>query len=233
MMHFVPTAHREGAKHKAVVASIHVKWKPWLLTPKHKAAKVQTEQIIMDMKEQEPPIRLLSFQCAVAEKVRDVQDMEKIGPLLVGEHYPQKLAKQKTPYWQHPEKTEVTYHKWDAYRLLKQYKAKNLTNILKAWKYYTVFKQLEKKSQEVSRKLRKQRLLEDLQSAMEAAHNLDVRALYQIINKLAPKNQYKTVRPRNKNGSQRWKPPVLSSTSTTASTRRMKQNSPCISNSGP
>ena len=78
---------------------------------------------------------------------------------------------------------------WHTFRLMRQ-NARDGQGIYKAWRQWAAFMKQRKMHKQRSRKRRKQRLLDMLTQAQAAAGKRDMRGVYEIVRRLAPKTPH-------------------------------------------
>ena len=185
-----------GGIHTPIVATLpffhHVHHKPTELQPKVDAAQIVKLAQAKDPHSDPAVARFRSEvqeQLAAVNTVSDAGNISQIVCQVAAKYFPQETPHtDKLARWQEPRIKQGIKDMWKAWR---KYRSCNKDTTLKAaigrWKTWTQYNRLYKKHKEHCRTAKKDYLLQQMNTAEQAAQNHNQRLLYQVVRALAPK----------------------------------------------
>ena len=197
---------REGPKHRVVAATVPIV-PGWRL---HKGLAPHTPQYSKEDLARElqyPTARTVAFRSQARAAVMQatagrssLQDLNRTLLRLCQQHYPAKKHSIMRP-GEDPAVTEGIREMWRRHRALKTRQAGNaFRQIFSAWLRYRDFMRAWRALRAISRNARKRWLEGQVTQAEEAAAKHDMRTVYRVIQRIAPKRRYESVRIRGADG---------------------------------
>ena len=200
---FGPLAHRNGARHHPIYASIPDKKRPWHGHAPVLKAHVDNDAIVRDLQAEREPARLVAFRSEVACNFSMIADVKEMGSILHNaalRHYPIQSRAPKLEMWKTPEVHKAVMTKWRAFRYMRSFADHTLASLFGAWRAWLHFQQTSVRARHASANNRRKKVQDELEIAAEAANRHDHRTLFQVIRRLAPKQAYKPTRLRARGG---------------------------------
>ena len=197
---------REGPKHRAVAASVPLVpgWKlpKGLAPPKPRYSKTD-----LALELQQPTARTEAFReqvrSAVVQATADCLPLPELNQTLLRlcqQHYPLRKTSIMRP-GEDPAVTEGIREMWRRHRALKTRQAGSARKqVFSAWIRYRDFMRAWRALRAISRNARKRWLESQVTQAEEAAGKHDMRTVYKIIQRIAPKRRYEPVHIRGDDG---------------------------------
>ena len=185
---FPVAAWREGHKHYPVQAWISKLGPPWHqagVVQQH-AHKIDTETIIHDLKQQQEPVQLRALRDEVRQHLTD--DPTKLSQVLLQAaqtHYPVKRPEVR-PQSQPEALANCAKNMWALFRRMRSQPFR-LAGIFQAWRCWADFQRAHALHMNRSRQRSKQRKLDILDSAQQAANEGNAYKVWQAVKKLVPK----------------------------------------------
>ena len=196
---------RNGANHLAVQGSLSLKWRPWYHTSKTPMNVIDRELMIQDAKAKQPSPRLLAFREELSTELSKHQSslhtLHELVYTLSQKYYcKEERSSRPLPHWQQQKVATGIKTMWGAYNFFKNCRRdRGMRGLIAAWKAWARFRKLHAQHKANSKEARAKKIRTMLEDAQTAADRHDLRGLYQIVNKLAPKNVRKRTQLRGAN----------------------------------
>ena len=185
---FPVAAWRGGPRHYPVLAAVPIPRPHW--NCKAPASSTPTpidrEQLIQDSRMDTPPARLLTMRAEISAQLHvPVDSYNTILMQAAQKHYPLKKTFMQAPT-QSTELANCAKTMWGLFRQMRAHRF-TLPGIITAWRQWTQFQQAYRVHKERSKQRSKQRKLDLLHQAQQAADKGNVHELWKVIRSLAPK----------------------------------------------
>ena len=181
-------AWRGGPRHYPVLAMVPIPKPPWNHKVQVQASPVHIdrEQLIGDSRMAYPPPRLENLRAEISANLHlSVDSYNTVLMQAAQKHYPLKKTDMQAPT-QSEELANCAKRMWSIFRQMRSHRF-TLPGVLTAWKQWTQFQQAHRIHKERSRQRSKQRKIDLLQQAQQAAAQGNVHELWKTIRRLAPK----------------------------------------------
>ncbi|CAE7341282.1 unnamed protein product, partial [Symbiodinium microadriaticum] len=185
---FPVAAWRGGPRHYPVLAAVPIPRPHW--NCKAPASSTPTpidrEQLIQDSRMDTPPARLLTMRAEISAQLHvPVDSYNTVLMQAAQKHYPLKKTFMQAPT-QSTELANCAKTMWGLFRQMRAHRF-TLPGIITAWRQWTQFQQAYRVHKERSKQRSKQRKLDLLHQAQQAADKGNVHELWKVIRSLAPK----------------------------------------------
>ena len=181
-------AWRGGPRHYPVLAMVPIPKPPWNHKVQAQASPVHIdrEQLIGDSRMEHPPPRLENLRADISANLNlPVDSYNTVLMQAAQKHYPLKKNDMQAPT-PSEELANCAKRMWSLFRQMRSHRF-TLPGILTAWKQWTQFQQAHRINKERSKQRSKQRKIDLLQQAQQAADQGNVHELWKTIRRLAPK----------------------------------------------
>ena len=193
---------RLGGQHLPVHASFGTSLKPWMNKPTNDTPN-RTD--LYSLRPDDP--RVASFRQSVEDQLMESNvTAERLNQALnqaCTQHFPAVRKPREVAHHANDAVLRPIRHLWQLWRSLKQIQraGNDLKCCFQVWSTFTSFKKQKKVVQKAGRESRKSKVDALLNEAAAAATRQDMRGLYQVVRKLAPKQEYRRVQTPSKNGA--------------------------------
>ena len=203
-----------GAHHLPLVAQIPLRyWQCYQTDPALPAAnrQIDREQLIACTRQCPPSVKahstssdcagpdpklskLRTYQQKVQEGLQSLAPTASITQLHKVVHeaavavFPAEQTAAKPRLWHHPDVQMGVSKLWQAYKAMRATKPTTFMNIFRLWRRVTAYQKLHRQHRQCCNHLKRQRYLDAIQEADDAAAQGNIRALYQVVHRLAPKS---------------------------------------------
>ena len=201
MQDFPVADWRLGGQHIPLLASFRTNLKPWMHKSAHNTPK-RTD--LCNLRSDDPWI--LRFRQSVDEQLQGSRlTAEGINTALnaaCARYFPQIRKPKDVAHHANDAVLRPIKHLWQLWRSFKQVQREgdDLKCCFQVWRAFQSFKKQKKVVQKAGRESRKAKVDTLLNEAAAAASRQDMRGLYQVVRKLAPKQEYKRVQIHSQQG---------------------------------
>ena len=189
-------AWRGGAKHYPVFAQVTVPDQHWPKAEAPKTPRINTQQLITDLRMPQPPPALQAFRDGVLQGIQQA-DWENLTALEQGilvvsqEHYPPPAPEGRAPKAGDMQLANCARKMWALFRALRAHPF-TAQGVFTAWRQWAQFSRAHKEHKQRAKAKSKAKKSDLLHKAQEAATQGNMHQAWMVVKALAPKKQAQT-----------------------------------------
>ncbi|CAE7338149.1 Pol [Symbiodinium sp. CCMP2592] len=196
---FPVAAWREGAKHHPVLCQITIPDYRWPKATTSTIPKVDTQQLILDLRSKEPPTALQHLRAEVHQGIQQqkwstLQQLEHGMLQVAHDHYPLR-HQQAEERPEHQQLAHCARRMWALFRDMRAHPF-SAQGVFKAWTQWTKFVQAHREHKQRAKLRSKARKHDLLAKAQEAASQGNMHQVWLVVKTLAPKSKRKPLQLR-------------------------------------
>ena len=177
-----------AALHWPVIASVPIHWPAIISRPPAKPT-FNMEALLQDLS-QPHSHRLEEFRSSSALSLESATDLQSWHDNLMRNaalHYPPARVNGRLQIWQGTTIQRAVRDMWQQFRLMRSIHDRGVAGIFAKWRAWRAFQQMHKQYRKAGREARRRRMNVLLVEAENAANRHDLRSLYAITKRIAPK----------------------------------------------